>query len=90
MFTISTIALFKERETSDFQPFMMASDLVSIENCMWEHSCRTTIFRDSLMRDRCQYLIMLNGVLRMESLYLGDSSDLCNFIFHQKQERDSY
>ena len=26
----------------------------------------------------------------MESLYLADLSDLCDFIFHQKQEKDPY
>ena len=42
------------------------------------------------MRDRFQYLFSLNGVLRMESLYLAYLSDLCDFIFHQKLERDPY
>ena len=42
------------------------------------------------MRDRFQYLMSLNGVLRMELFYLADLSDLCDFIFHKKNERDPY
>ena len=57
---------------------------------MWEYSCKTDTFGASSMRDRFQYLFSLNGVLMMESLYLADLSDLCDFIFHQKQERDPY
>ena len=83
-------ALYKERVTSDFQPFRIAGELASIEKYMWEYSCKTASFSASSMRDRFQYLFSLNGVLRMESLYLADLSDLCDFIFHQKQERDPY
>ena len=57
---------------------------------MWNYSCKTASFSASSLRDRFQYLFSLNGVLRMESLYLADLSDLCDFIFHQKQEKDPY
>jgi hypothetical protein len=83
-------ALFKERVTADFDPFWMAAEVSNIEDFMWKYSCRTASFSASSMRDRFQYLFSLNGVLRMESLYLADLSDLCDFIFHQKEERDPY
>ena len=57
---------------------------------MWDYSCKTASFSASSLRDRFQYLFSLNGLLRMESLYLADLSDLYDFIFHQKQERDPY
>ena len=75
-------ALFKERATSNFQPFRMADELAKIEKFMWEYSCKTATFSVSSMRDRFQYLFTLNGVLRMESFYLADLADLCDFIFH--------
>jgi hypothetical protein len=68
----------------------MAAEVSNIEEFMWKYSCRTASFSASSMRDRFQYLFSLNGVLRMESLYLADLSDLCDFIFHQKEERDPY
>ena len=83
-------ALFKERATGDFEPFRMASELAKIEEFMWEYSCKTATFSASSMRDRFQYLMTLNGVLRMESMYIADLSDLCDFIFHQKDELDPY
>ena len=83
-------ALYKERITSDFQPFRIAGELALIEKYMWENSYRTASFSASSMRDMFQYLFSLNGLLRMQSLYLEDLSDLCDFIFHQKLERDPY
>ena len=42
------------------------------------------------MRGMFQYLFTSNGTLMMESLYPAELSDFCDFIFHQKQERDPY
>ena len=83
-------ALYKERVTSDFQLFQIVGEMATIEKHMWKYSCRMASYSASSMRDRFQYLFNLNVVLRMESLYLEDLSDLCYFIFHQKQERDPY
>ena len=74
-------ALYKERVTFDFQPFQIAGELVTIENYMWEYSCKTASFGASSMRDRFWYLFSLNGTLRMESLYLADLSDIYDFVF---------
>ena len=83
-------ALFKERATADFDPFRMAGEVSHIEEFVWAYICRTASFSASYMRDRFQYLFSLNCVLQMESVYLADLSDLCEFIFHQNQERDPY
>ena len=74
----------------DLQPFWIAGELASIENYMWDYSCKTAMFSTSLMRGMFQYLFTSNGTLMMESLYPAELSDFCDFIFHQKQERDPY
>ena len=81
--------LFKERASSDIQPFIMAIKFSNVEKFLWGYSCKMALFSVSEIRDRFQHLMSLNG-LCMESLYLADLSDLCDFIFHQKNERDPY
>ena len=88
--TIFTIVLFKEKFTYDFQPFRIAGEPASIKKYIWKYSCKTSTFIASSIRDWFQYLFMINGVLRMESLYLANLSDLWNFTFNQKQECDQY
>ena len=81
---------FKERSISDFLPFSMAMEIPNIEQFLWEYSCKMALHSASGILDIFKYLMLLNGFLRMKSLHLANLSDLCDFIFHQKNERDPY
>ena len=81
---------FKERSDGAFQPFSLVREFARIELFMWNFHNATSSYGASSLRDRFQYLFTYNGVLRMESLYKADLSDLCDFIYHQKREQDPY
>ena len=83
-------AMFKERTTSEFQPFKVAPEVAKIEYYLWEYASKNIASCASALRDRYHYLMTLGGVLRSESMYLADLSDLCDFIFHQTLEPDPY
>lgn len=81
---------FKERSDGAFQPFSLVKEFSRIEVFMWNFNNATLSYGASSLRDRFQYLFTYNGVLRSECLYKADLSDLCDFKYHQKSERDPY
>ena len=50
----------------------------------------TGYYSGSSMRDRFQFLMTLRSILKSESLYKVDLSDICDFIFKQCREIDPY
>ena len=85
-----TKAMFKERATGAFEPFKMLPQIPRIEKYLWEYSNRSYAYGAAAMRDRFQFLMCLCGVLRSESLYQADLSDLCDFFINQDGEPDHY
>ena len=83
-------ANFKERMDGEFTPYKMIAEVTEIEDFMWNYHCQTPAFGAASLRDRYQFLGTLSGVLRSESLYRGDLSDLCDFKFKQRLEPDEY
>ena len=83
-------ANFKERCDGEFTPYKMISEVGHIEDYMWKYHCTTSAFSAASLRDRYQFLASLSGVLRSESLYHGDLSDLCDFKFHKSKEPHPY
>ena len=83
-------AQFKERHDHDFKPFGLVGEVGRMEKWAWDSNSSTKSYGASSLRDRFQLLMTLGGVLRSESLYKADLSDLCDFKFHQKTERDPY
>ena len=62
----------------------MVEGLGKIEIYLWEYQPDTASFSASSIRSRSLYLISLNRVIRMESVYLADIYDIYDFMFHQK------
>ena len=83
-------ANFKERVDGEFTPYKMIDEVHAIEDYMWHYGCTTLPYCAASLRDRYQYLATLAGVLRSESLYRGDLSDLCDFKFNQRLEPSPY
>ena len=73
-------ALFKERISKEFQPFKMIVEVPRIEEWLWEYNNTTISFAASSLRDRFHFLMSLGAVLRSESLFKADLSDLCDVM----------
>ena len=81
---------FKERVTDDFEPYRTLGDLPKLESFIWNERKGTRLYGTSALRDRFQLLFSLSGVLRSDSIYKADLSDLLDFKFKQKNEPDPY
>ena len=81
---------FKERMTSDFEPFRVLTDIPKLETYMWNENREKRIYGASSLRDRFQLLFSLSGVLRSDSIYKADLSDFLDFKFKQKNEPHPY
>ena len=68
----------------------MIGEVNAIEDFMWNYNCETASFSAASLRNCCQFLSTLSGILRSESLYRGDLSDLCDFKFQQRNELYEY
>ena len=82
--------MFKERSNTEFQPYKMAPEISRLEQYMWDYMACNTATSASVLRDRFQYLMTVHAVIRSESMYLADLSDLCDFMFQQSLEPDPY
>ena len=58
----------------------MVTKIPRFEMYLWQYNCHNNEFSDAAMHDWFQFLMYLCGVLRGESLYLVDLSDLCYFV----------
>ena len=81
---------FKERMTSDFEPYRTLTDIPKLEEFIWNENKGKKIYGTSGLRDRFQLLFSLSGVLRSDSIYKADLADLLDFKFQQKNEPDPY
>ena len=84
-------ATFKERNDGAYQPYKLSSKLNQIENFIW-HDCSTIgkYYGAATLRDRFHFLFTLGAVIRSESCFKADLSDLMDFTFHQENEPDPY
>ena len=78
-------ANYKERFDGEFTPYKMTSEVNQIEEYMWAYHCTTPAYSAASLRDRYHFLATYEGVLRSESMFLEDISDLCNFKFKQQK-----
>ena len=74
----------------EFTPYKMISEVNEIEDFMWNYHYQIDVFGATSLRGQYQFLLTLSGVLRSESLYRGDLSDLCGFKFKQRLEPNEY
>ena len=66
------------------------NDVPKIEDFIWNEKRNARIYGTNGLRDQFQLLFSLSAVLRSDSIYLADLSDLCDFKFKQKREPDPY
>ena len=85
-----TKAMFKERASGTFQPFTMIKKILCIEKYLWDCHSSTLVNGASALRDRYHFLMCLCGVLRSESMYLADLTDLCDFMMNPDNDPDPY
>ena len=83
-----TKALFKEQITEEYQPFKMIGEVPKIEEWLWNNANCTASFGASSLRNRFQFLATLCGVLRSESLFKADLSDLCDIIIDSEVSKE--
>ena len=57
---------------------------------LWDYKSHTPKYGAASLRDRFHFLFTLGAVMRSDSLYRADLSDLCDFSFKQTRERDPY
>ena len=76
--------------TDDFEPYRCLSDIPKLETFIWNERKEQRVYSTSGLRDRFQLLFSLSAVLRSDSIYKADLSDLLDFKFKQKNEPDPY
>jgi hypothetical protein len=82
-------AKFEEKLDEQFQPFQSVEQVPKIERSIWDYgkSCRKTAF--VALRSRMTFLWCYSGVLRCESLFLGELSDLFDFSLQRDDHSDA-
>lgn len=73
-------ANYKEKLTHSFAPFRLVGRLGEMEERLWNRNNNSMRNGMAALRDRFTFLETLGAVLRGESLYKGELSDLCDFI----------
>ena len=71
---------FEEKLNSEFAPYVSVSSIPQIEAALFERYSMATVKCISSLRDRFCFLMTFSGILRGESLFNCDLSDLCDVI----------
>ncbi len=71
---------FEEKLTCEFSPYACVSEVPSIEKVLFDHHGATQVYGISALRDRFCFNMTTSGILRGESLFKADLSDLCDLI----------
>ena len=72
---------FEEKLTADFSPYQTASEILQLEQYLFEEKAFSDVYMVGFLRDRYCLLQTTSAILRGESLYRADLSDLCDMIF---------
>jgi hypothetical protein len=79
-------ANYAEKLDKDFSPFISMSQVDDIENAFWEHGKSNARQSFPGIRNRFVFLQCYAAVLRHESMFLGELSDM--FGFEHKRPKD--
>ena len=72
-------------------PYKLSSKLNQIENFIWhDYSMISKYYGAVTIHDRFHFLFTLGAVIRSESIFKADLSDLVGFAFNQEKEPDPY
>ena len=78
-------SLNREQLDSKFQSYTMVSDIARLEKYLWNYNRRTSCSSAALLQGMFQFLMTLSRVARIESLYLEDICDLCDFLLQNNK-----
>jgi hypothetical protein len=79
---------YQEKIDADFAPFTSLSQIGSIEKALWDYGSTTMKGALPGLRNRFAFLACFSGILRSESVFLGELSDM--FGIEHKRERDPH
>ena len=71
---------FDEKLTSEFAPYTTVNSVSSIEEFLFEKNSCSKFYGTAALRDRYCLLMTTNGILRGESLFKCELSDLCDVV----------
>jgi hypothetical protein len=81
--------LYKEKVDHEFTPFTTMSQVGNIEQAFWDHG---KTVRESLpgLRNRAVFLMCYSGLLRHESMFLGELSDMLHIQYQKDTDSDPF
>ena len=71
---------FEEKQTAKFAPYTNAKEVPRLERFWFEKNAILTIYSVAFLRDQYCLLISTNGILRGESLFKCELSDMCDLV----------
>jgi hypothetical protein len=78
-----------EKLEGDFSPYNSIGAFDSIEHKFWEKGKRSFRAAFCEMRNRCTFLSCYSGLLRHESMFLGELSDMVGIEHHKERDPHS-
>jgi len=78
---------FEEKLESDFLPFAQVEKNPIIEEWLFKKQSNSEFFMQAALRDRFCFL-MTSAILRGQSLFRAELSDLCDFTFKTPQGKE--
>jgi hypothetical protein len=81
--------LYDEKIDHEFTPFTSMAQVGNIEQAFWDHG---KTVRESLpgLRNRCVFLLCYSGLLRHESMFLGELSDMLFVEYQRSRDSDPF
>jgi hypothetical protein len=81
--------LYEEKLDHEFTPFTSMAQVGNIERAFWDHG---KTVRQSLpsLRNRCIFLLCYSGLLRHESMFLGELSDMLCIEYQRSSDSDPF
>ena len=80
----------KERIYGDFLPFKILMDIPNIEAYLWNTNNGTTCYDMNALRNHIYCLYILYDMMKIDSLFKTDITNLCDFKFFQSREVPPY
>jgi hypothetical protein len=80
---------YAEKVDGEFTPFTSISQVGNIENAFWDHG---KTVRESVpsLRNRYIFLQCYSGLLRSESMFLGELSDMLGIEYQRSRDSDPF
>jgi hypothetical protein len=74
---------FEEKLESEFSPYMLVKDIPRIELNLFDNNKTSSFYCQGSLRDRFCFLMTFCGILRGESLFKCELSDLCDIVIEE-------